>query len=351
LRSKWMIMNRNVFLWNHQTYNQYGIKLIEFQKFLLGMIHLTAGQPARGTEIVGIRFMNTLNGGLRNIFVEDGSICIYTTYHKNYTQNDKWKPIFRYLPRPIGQLLVWYLWLVIPFWSTISGCIENVNTISPYLWTSQIVYCTTSNEQSTPSSSKKLVEALKCIFCQMDISNIHILAWRHIAKAITNKFLRKSISISSKSSNHETEEEDDIWDLQAAHSTKTSSNVYARTTEESMISNATEREKFQYISHTWHKFWELHDERNDDTGTISIEYDNVNKHKRLQRLCALKKLPFRVYLRQFLQNEEANFCGEQENVLQLLTSCHPQVMYIAATGEGKSLPFMLIAYASLTIHP
>jgi hypothetical protein len=136
-----------------------------------------------------------------------------------------------------------------------------------------------------------------------------------LPRLITNQFLRKSISVSSKSRNHETEEEDDIWDLQAAHCTKTSSNICAR------ISNATERDKFQYISHTWHKFWKLHDERNNDTCTISIEYDNFNKHKRIQQLCALKKLPFRVYLREFLQNEEANFCEEQENV-QLLTSRH-----------------------------
>jgi hypothetical protein len=72
---------------------------------------------------------------------------------------------------------------VIPFWSTISGCIENVKTISSFLWTSQMVYGTTSKNPSTPSSSKNLAESLKCIFCQMDISNIHILAWRHIAKA------------------------------------------------------------------------------------------------------------------------------------------------------------------------
>jgi hypothetical protein len=87
----------------------------------------------------------------------------------------------------------------------------------------------------------------------------------HIAKAITNQFLRKSISVSSKSSNQETEEEHDIWGLQAAHSSKTSSNIYARTKVQIRISNATERVKFKYIGHPWHKFWKLH-----DTGTISI---------------------------------------------------------------------------------
>ncbi|KAH7232453.1 hypothetical protein B0J15DRAFT_572377, partial [Fusarium solani] len=42
------------------------------------------GQPARSTEILGIRYKNTMNGGVRNIFAHDGLMCFVTSYHKSF---------------------------------------------------------------------------------------------------------------------------------------------------------------------------------------------------------------------------------------------------------------------------
>ena len=47
-------------------------------------------------------------------------VFFVTYYHKGYSIQDSTKIIHRYLPREVGELLVYYLWLVVPFLSRIS---------------------------------------------------------------------------------------------------------------------------------------------------------------------------------------------------------------------------------------
>ena len=84
-------------------------------EYLLLLVHLTLGQPARGTEILSIRFQNTVHGHHRNIFVDSGMISTVTSYHKGYSVTGSTKIIHRFLPKEVGELLVYYLWLVQPF--------------------------------------------------------------------------------------------------------------------------------------------------------------------------------------------------------------------------------------------
>ncbi|KFZ20112.1 hypothetical protein V501_00293 [Pseudogymnoascus sp. VKM F-4519 (FW-2642)] len=43
-----------------------------FLELLLILIHLCAGQPSRATEILGLQWKNTANGGVRNVIIENG---------------------------------------------------------------------------------------------------------------------------------------------------------------------------------------------------------------------------------------------------------------------------------------
>lgn len=47
--------------------------------------------------------------------MDDGMVVFATSYHKNYQHSKTKKPIQRYLPEEVGELLVYYLWLVEPF--------------------------------------------------------------------------------------------------------------------------------------------------------------------------------------------------------------------------------------------
>jgi hypothetical protein len=63
---------------------EYQQKVEQFQEKMLLIMHIVGGQPARATELLGMRHSNTKQGGLRNIFIDHGMVAFVTTYHKNY---------------------------------------------------------------------------------------------------------------------------------------------------------------------------------------------------------------------------------------------------------------------------
>jgi hypothetical protein len=105
---------------------------------LLFLIHLSAGLPARSTEILTIRHRNTATGGLRNIFIDRGLVMIIIGIHKNLSESQRLKVIHRFLPQEVGTLLIYYLWLVVPFCEGVLSNLpcnsEQERTLSPFLW-------------------------------------------------------------------------------------------------------------------------------------------------------------------------------------------------------------------------
>jgi hypothetical protein len=83
--------------------------VIAFREKLIVLMHITGGQPARGPEIMSVRHSNTVKGGHRNIFIEDGMVVFATRYYKGYNVSGDVKIIHRYLPREVGELLVYYM--------------------------------------------------------------------------------------------------------------------------------------------------------------------------------------------------------------------------------------------------
>ena len=46
--------------------------------------HMCGGQPARAPELMGIRWKNTEQGGVQNIFIENRLVAFVTIYYKEY---------------------------------------------------------------------------------------------------------------------------------------------------------------------------------------------------------------------------------------------------------------------------
>jgi hypothetical protein len=105
-----------------------------FLERLLLLIHLTVGQLARGSEILSLRHVNTMNGHHRNVFIEGGMVSTVTTYHKGYSTTGNIKIIYRYLPKEVGELLIYYLWLVQPFCRKLEMlALRRRELLSPFL--------------------------------------------------------------------------------------------------------------------------------------------------------------------------------------------------------------------------
>jgi hypothetical protein len=100
---------------NRKAVKRYIGRIVEFWKKLAVLIHIAGGQLARRPEILSIRHSNTIKGGHRNIFIKDSIVVFVTQYYKRYNVSSDVKIIHQYLPREVGKLVVWYLWLVLPF--------------------------------------------------------------------------------------------------------------------------------------------------------------------------------------------------------------------------------------------
>ena len=68
------------------------------------------------------------------MFVDDGMVVFATSYHKNYQHSKTKKPIQRYLPEEVGELLVYYLWLVEPFVRTLQTATRDRVEWSDFIW-------------------------------------------------------------------------------------------------------------------------------------------------------------------------------------------------------------------------
>ena len=86
-----------------------------FKKELLVLFYLLGGGPPRSPELGSIRYKNSENSGLRNLFLENHLFIYITKYHKGYNQSAKPKLIHRYLPKEVSWFLVYYFYLVQPF--------------------------------------------------------------------------------------------------------------------------------------------------------------------------------------------------------------------------------------------
>ncbi len=112
------------------------------------LIHITGGQPARGPEITGLQHSNGVKGRRRNIFIEqntpfsEGSnwlnpealVVFVTQYHKGYSISGKEKIIHCYLPCMVGELYVYFDWLVRPFQKGLDVLSCEDNGLSVLVW-------------------------------------------------------------------------------------------------------------------------------------------------------------------------------------------------------------------------
>jgi hypothetical protein len=118
-KRRWFIGSSPVqgsqFAWRRAQVRQYEGRVERFREKLWVLMHMMSGGPARSTEIITIRIVNTANGGPRNVYADRGLLFFVTLYHKGFARTQKAKTIYRYMPRPIGSLLTWYMWLVLLF--------------------------------------------------------------------------------------------------------------------------------------------------------------------------------------------------------------------------------------------
>lgn len=207
---------------------KYIARIESFLERLLLLVHITASQPARGTEILSLRHCNTVNGHHRSIFIEDGLVSTVTAYHKGYNIIGSTKIIHCYLPKEVSELVAYYLWFIPPFWRSLELLVLGTKTSrSPFLW----------SKGNACWISTRLTNALKeqaRIHLQ---THLNITYYRHVAIAISRVYLKsggfkRDYGIEEKTSND-----------QASHTTWIAGSIYACGLEENKLMSDNTRDR------------------------------------------------------------------------------------------------------------
>ena len=97
-------------VWNERGIEDWFRAVRRFKEELFVLVHLTGGAPARGTEIISIQHENGASGRTqRGVFIDRGTVQFVTSYHKGYSASQQVKIIHRFVPREVGELVVYFL--------------------------------------------------------------------------------------------------------------------------------------------------------------------------------------------------------------------------------------------------
>src|SRR6187402_3553284 len=378
--------------WKKEAIEQYQRTKERFQELLLVLKHFSGGQAARAWEIIGIRHRNTSNGGVRNIFIDDGLVMFVTAYHKGYEFSEKVKLIQRFLPREVRELLVYYLWLVLPFWESIQVVVDGAVELSAFVWggakrgdeeeeekgereeeerEAEMRPADPGADVPDPDSGAGDVESSVCRPKKQWTSErmrriiqresmkwmgvrLNISAWRQIVIAIARRFLRDRFGFEDKDDlggsddfDEDNHEGDSVWDLQAGHGTRIAGLIYARLLSEGKFETKSQRERFRQVSQEWHQFLGFASSQAGFGVQVrqkrkQSHCDQVNREMRLYRWKQLREV--NIYRRlEALHGPGAKFRGTQEPAINAIMMGHSPVVMIAGTGTGKTMAIMLPA--------
>jgi hypothetical protein len=319
----------------------------QFLKQLLLLTHLTSGQPARGAELLSIQHENSLSDGPRNIYMHNGYVAVVPRYHKGYNRDTSVKMVFRFVPREVGSLFVYYLWHIRPFCANIlsmqeTGVVDThkAQNSSSFLWPN------TSGGQI--DSGLVLTNLLKDASAQWMGASIGLAIFRHLIIAFDRKLHHGSRSAAVKLKALTQDEVDEVLDdiesdareMQAGHSPKTARSVYALETERLFRSSFASPSEHLKTSTDWHNSLGFEPVPRDDTKP----YVSSSHEARLLRLELCQGLDYRCILRDCIRDPHGQFQGLQKNVIHAVVGNNePYVAYIAGTGSGKSMAYLLPA--------
>ena len=238
--------------WVMSRVKAYGRQIKRFLELLLALIHMTAGQPARGEEITPIRHQNGFLQD-RNIYMLDGQVMVVTRYHKSQALFGAPKVIPRFLPWKVGQLMVVYLTYVQPFREELD---QKTNGLprSEHVW----------HDQKGPWNTEQLTKILTRETATRLGHRLTTADYRHVAIAIGREYVGPGFMRDMPAGEEGAEEGTDVvetaFNLQSGHGGAIAERYGVRS---DIIKHLSDESigAFQPLSAKWHGFLGLHSRR------------------------------------------------------------------------------------------
>ena len=122
-------------VWKDQGVEKYFRRVRQFKEELMVLVHLSAGAPARATELTSIMSRNPIPGrGRRGIMIDDGLVKFVQGYSKKFRSRKELEIVHRYVPNEVGELVVYFMWLVEPFVKVIRATARGETKSTPFMW-------------------------------------------------------------------------------------------------------------------------------------------------------------------------------------------------------------------------
>lgn len=391
--------------WNADGVEAYLKHVKSFKEQLLVLVHLTAGAPARGTEILSVEHCNSPeNPDGRNIFVENGLVAFAPSWSKTSGHTGKNNAIHRYVPREVSELVVYFLWLVLPFVEAIQLSYLKQSKLSTYLWeasyghvavdaadysivrpgkaddedndddddddevsslpTKSSIWVDRSSSSSSLAakrphplnpdglySSDRLRRLMHAEFATHGFPQLGIQDWRHAYPAIQRQICRNSVARNTLDVLYFDGQPLANFQARASgHTERTEANTYGRDITEGARFTPDDRVRYRAVSVDWHmylQFPSVFSPRNPDLDNKGLATEHrLIKARNKARWSSMAGADMRQELRIFTSNPKAEFRPGQKEALQAIFKQTPRVLAIMATGSGKSTLFTLPA-----MHP
>ncbi|KAI8931122.1 hypothetical protein NX059_012132 [Plenodomus lindquistii] len=364
-------------VWREDAVAQYMKAVRRFKEGLFALVHLSAGAPARGTEITSVTRENPMNGaGHRGVFVEGGLVSFVTTYHKGYSFTKRVKTIHRYVPREVSELVVYFLGLGQPFIDDVQMMCYNVDRVTAFIWEppTEASWDGSDSESSDPGDGDEEDEdrgtrprdtpinpdgywgtdRRRRVLREQTLRHGNIAlgtqTWRHAYPAIHRELIREGSARQWLDTLYYGQEPEmnDARALQSGHNRATEEANYGRSCLESPWQTTLERQAFRRVSQDWHRILEFASAW-EDAGLrpgARAEMMAQRQQQALARWSLLATADYKAEFCRLVGRPDARYRGVQKAALDAVLQRKLRIVAVMATGSGKSLLFMLPASLS-----
>lgn len=136
--------------------------------------------------------------------------------------------------------------------------------------------------------------------------------------------------------------------MQAGHGTYMAGMIYARLLRQALGQTMGRQDMFRQISQEWHRFLQFESSIQGFGIKAGMkrprsEWEHIGQEVQFRRFKQMCYVNIHGKLKE-LMGPEAKFRGLQEKTIHTIMTGQSPIVSIMATGEGKSLSFMLLAY-------